>query len=595
MKNHGTVPRWDLSPIYPSFDAPQYARDKALLHQRIQALLKRLEEPLSPEGLLALIHAYEDAAGLAENLSAYAQAIYTTDTQDAKALGEINALEAAGLPLEKGTVLFRNRLKEQKAQVLQWTESLDALKPYRFFITESLKKAAFQMSPDMEDLANDLSRSGGNAWTRLQEALSSATTVLWDADSGEEKTLVSLRDLAHSPDRHIRERAYKAELRGWQSIALPLASSLNGVKGTALTLENRRGWQSVLEKSRFQSRISAQTLSALIAAMEGALPLFHRYLQAKARLLGLRVCAFYDLFAPAPCTGAVRQWTWEEGTEFIAKQFDAFDPRMGAFARHAFACSWIDAEPRKGKIGGAYCTDFPLAGASRILCNFDGSFDAVTTVAHELGHAWHHELVKDLPLSLSRYPMTLAETASIFAETLVFEGALQHASLNERLSLLEGHLQNSCQVIVDILSRFYFEASLFTRRAQGELSPEELCKLMLDAQQKTYAQGLDPELLHPYMWAVKSHYYSPALGFYNYPYGFGLLFSLSLYSKAKTAGPGFQEVYRDLLRLTGRAAAEAVAQVAGFSLEDAAFWQQGVGIIAAEVEEFEGMLRSLTG
>ncbi|MDR2394584.1 MAG: M3 family oligoendopeptidase [Treponema sp.] len=595
MDKNGNIPRWKLTTIYPSFDAPEYVQDKVILHQRIQAFLGGLEEPLSPGGLLDVIHAYEAAAGLAENLMAYAEAIYTTDTQDEQALGEINALEAATLPLEKGAVLFRDRLKEQKKQVLQWTESEDALKPYRFFITESLKKAVFQMSPDMEDLANDLSRSGGNAWTRLREALSSATTVLWDETTGEQKTLISLRDLAHSPDRHIRERAYKAELAAWKAIAIPLAASLNGVKGTALTLESRRGWKSPLEKSRFQSRISEKTLAVLIAAMEGALPLFHRYLKAKAQLLGLPVCAFYDLFAPAAPTGAARQWTWEEGTDFIAKQFDAFDPEMGTFARHAFACSWIDAEPRKGKIGGAYCTDFPLAGESRILCNFDGSFDSVTTIAHELGHAWHHELVKDLPLSLARYPMTLAETASIFAETLIFEGALRQASFTERLALIEGNLQNSCQVIVDILSRFYFEANLFTRRAEGELSPEGLCELMRDAQKKTYAQGLDPQLLHPYMWAVKSHYYSPALGFYNYPYGFGLLFSLSLYSKAKTAGPGFQRIYRDLLRLTGRASAEAVAQVAGFSLEDETFWQQGIGIILAQIEEFERMLTSLTG
>ncbi|MDR0629211.1 MAG: M3 family oligoendopeptidase [Treponema sp.] len=590
-------PRWKLTTIYPSFDAPEYIRHKALFHERIQTLLERLEAPLSPEGLLGLIHAYEAAAELAENLKAYAEAVYTADTRDEWALGEINALEAAALPLEKGKVLFRNRLKEQQALVLQWIESEDALKPYGFFITESLEKAAFQMSPDMEDLANDLSRSGGNAWTRLHEALSSVTTVLWDGVTGERKTLISLRDLARSPDRHIRERAYKAELEAWKSLAIPLAAALNGVKGTAITLETRRGWKSALEKSRFQSRISEKILAVLIAAMEGSLPLFRRYLQAKARLLGLPVCAFYDLFAPVARTGASpeRQWTWEEGTNFIAKQFDAFDPGMGTFARHAFAFSWIDAEPREGKIGGAYCTNFPLAGESRILCNFDGSFDSIATLAHELGHAWHHELVKDLPWSLAQYPMTLAETASIFAETLVFEGALQHASFQERLALMEGSLQNSCQVIVDILSRFYFEETLFKRRALGELSPEGLCELMEDAQKRTYAQGLDPDLLHPYMWAVKSHYYSPALGFYNYPYGFGLLFSLSFYAKARTAGPGFRAVYRDLLRLTGRASAETVALAAGFTLEDEAFWQQGIGIIAVQVEEFERMVTHITG
>ncbi|MDR1029977.1 MAG: M3 family oligoendopeptidase [Treponema sp.] len=597
-REHKGPPRWKLASIYPSFDAPEYVRDTVLLNERINTLLGCLAAPLSPEGLLGVIHAYEAAAGLAENLRAYAEAVYTTNTRDERALGEINTLEAAALPLGKGTVLFRNRLKEQQEQVLQWLASEAPLKPYGFFVTQSLAQAAFQMAPDMEDLANDLSRSGGNAWTRLHEAIASTTTVQWDEATGERKTVISLRDLAHSPERHIRERAYKAELAAWKSVAIPLAAALNGVKGTAITLETRRGWKSTLEKSRFQSRISEKTLAALITTMEGSLPLFRRYLKAKARLLGLPVCAFYDLFAPVSRTGTAseRPWTWEEGTDFIAKQFDAFDPVMGSFARHAFAASWIDAEPREGKVGGAYCTDFPLAGESRILCNFDGSFDSVTTVAHELGHAWHHELIKELPWSLTQYPMTLAETASIFAETLVFEGALHHASVQERLALIEGNLKDSCQVIVDILSRFYFEQNLFTRRAEGELSPEGLCELMLDAQKKTYAQGLDAELLHPYMWAVKSHYYSPGLGFYNYPYGFGLLFSLSLYAKAEATGsPHFRTVYQDLLRLTGRASAETLAQAAGFVLEDEVFWQQGIGIIAARVEEFERLVAGLTG
>ncbi|MDR1956340.1 MAG: M3 family oligoendopeptidase [Treponema sp.] len=598
-KTCGSLPRWKLTTIYPSFDAPEYIGDRERLKIRIRTLLERLEKPLSPDvpGILGLIQAYEDAAVLAENLTAYTEAVYTTDTRDERALREINALEAAALPLGKGTALFRQRLAEHHKQVSHLAESASALEPYRFFITESLEKAAFQLSPDMEDLAADLARSGGNAWTRLHEAISSTTTALWDAATGERKTLTRLRDLAHSPDRQIRERAYTAELEGWKSVAIPLAAALNGVKGTALTLETRRGWKSALEKSRFQSRISAKTLAVLLAALESSLPLFRRYLHAKARLLGIPVCAFYDLFAPVsgPDAASGQTWTWEAGTAFIAQQFDAFDPGMGTFARHAVAFSWIDAEPREGKVGGAYCTDFPLSGESRILCNFDGSFDGVTTVAHELGHAWHHELLKDLPWSHSQYPMTLAETASIFAETLVFEGALHHASFPERLTLIEGNLKESGQVLMDILSRFYFETALFEHRASGELSPAALCDLMQDAQQKTYGTGLDPALLHPYMWAVKSHYYNPTLGFYNYPYAFGLLFSLSFYAKARREGPGFGAAYRDLLRLTGSASAETVAQAAGFSLEDEAFWQQGLGIITGRVEEFETLVKRITG
>jgi pepF/M3 family oligoendopeptidase len=340
-----------------------------------------------------------------------------------------------------------------------------------------------------------------------------------------------------------------------------------------------------------------KTLHTLISVLESSLPLFRRYLKTKARLLGLGSCGFYDLFAPLGASP--RAWTWEEAAAFIVQRFDSFDPAMGAFARHAFALSWIDGEGREGKVGGAYCVGFPLTGESRILCNFEGSFDSVTTLAHELGHGWHHELIKDLPRILAQYPMTLAETASIFAETIVFEGALAQKTgpVNgaERLGLMEGTLKDSCQVMVDILSRFYFEEELFARREQAELSPGELCAMMTEAQVKTYGDGLDPALLHPYMWAVKGHYYSPGLAFYNYPYAFGLLFALGLYARYQREGPDFAGSYRNILRLTGQASAETVARSAGFTIEEPEFWQGGLEVIAQRVGEFEDLCAAVEG
>jgi pepF/M3 family oligoendopeptidase len=614
------LPRWKLGTIYPAvgsgfFDSAEYKRDLALLKERLAAFLALLEKPLPADAahlvpaLKALIAAWEETGNISENLSAFAEAVYTTDTRDSRALAEINAIDAASLPLGKATVLFRSRLAEQRERVLKLAGENPEIMPYRFFIGESLEKAAFQMSSEEEDLANDLLRSGGDAWSRLHEAVSStAASVLEDENGkGERKTVIALRDLARSADRGTRQRAYKAELTAWKGVEIPMAAALNGVKGTAITLDSRRGWGKTagggtgtadlsaeamaLRKSAFQSRIAVKTLETLIAALESALPLYRRYLKIKATLLGVPACAFYDLFAPArrQASSGGKVWTWEDARAFIPEQFDGFDPGMGAFARHAFSLGWIDAEGREGKVGGAYCTDFPLSGESRILCNFDGSFDSITTVAHELGHAWHHELVKDLPRSLSRYPMTLAETASIFAETIIFEGALKQTPEKDRLPLIEENLKDSCQVIVDILSRFYFEKALFKRRAEAELSPEELCALMLDAQRRTYGDGLDGAELHPYMWAVKGHYYSTGLSFYNYPYAFGQLFALGLYSRAQKEGGCAS--YREILRATGQASAEEVARKAGFSIEGEAFWQGGLAVIASRVDELEKLAK----
>ncbi|MDR2518411.1 MAG: M3 family oligoendopeptidase [Spirochaetaceae bacterium] len=586
------APRWQLTAVYPSFDDPAYTQDRDLLETRLAGILEALASPLpesAPE-LLALIKSLERAGDLEENLSAYAETTYTADTRSARAVKEINALEAAALPLEKAGVRFRRRLREQWGRIEPLAEASPELAPYRFFLARSAAKAAFQMPPDLEDIAADLARSGASAWSRLHDALTASAAGVFDPATGEKKTLTALRELANHPDRSVRERSYYGEIGALKDAAIPLAAALNGVKGAAITVDRRRGWAGPdgscdpLRKAAFQSRITEKTLQSLIAALEESLPLFRQYLHAKARRLNLPGCAFYDLFAPL---GQSRVWTWGEAAEFIPRQFEGFDPGMAAFARHAFALSWIDGEIRDGKVGGAYCASFPLTGTSRILCNFNGSFDSVVTLAHELGHAWHHEVVKDLPRFLTSYPMTLAETASIFAETLVFEKSLEDAAPSERIGLLEGKLKDSCQVVVDILSRFYFERGLFKQRERGELGVEELCALMEDAQKKTYGDGLT--LYHPYMWAVKSHYYRADLGFYNYPYALGLLFSLGLYALARESGPGFCAVYRDLLRLSGRAPVEEVIRAAGLTVENGELWRKGIAVIAEHAAEFDSV------
>jgi pepF/M3 family oligoendopeptidase len=601
------VPRWDLSPIYPSLASPEFAAAKARIAELTVELIAHL--PLAPapigaakaEGLgdwLAKALELENATGsLYETLSAYAYASFSTATGDASTLVQLNAIEELGLPLRRAEVLFRNALAARRADVEALIDLREARDPrvagFAFHIREELFWQSRQMAPELEDLAADLSRSGGDAWARLQETLTSLASTVWNAETGERKTLVDLRNLAYDRDRAIREKAYRLELELCQSLKVPAAAALNGVKGFTVTLSARRGWAGVLDKSIEQARITHETLDSLIGSLEESLPSWRRYLGAKARMLGLGKCAFFDLFAPVGGPGAI--YSFSQARDFIVEKFSSFDPEMGDFASRAFASRWIDAEPREGKVGGGYCIDFPEAKACRILCNFDGSFNSVNTIAHELGHAWHAERVRGLPYVYTQYPMTLAETASIFSETLVFEGALKAASRSGqpaelRAALLELHLQDACQVIVDILSRFYFERAVFDRRARAELSPEELCELMLDAQKKSYGDGLDPERLHPYMWLVKGHYYSQDLAFYNFPYAFGQLFGAGLYARYEAEGRAFVKVYRGILEDTGKASAVTVTAKAGFDIEKPEFWSEGLAIFARQVEEFEKTL-----
>ena len=571
------IPRWDLTPIYPSLGSKQFTYDLKEVVSLSHTLEKELVSPSCD--IVEAVYSYEHILDYLENLHAYSTCLLTTETGNPAFLKTVNQVEQEALVVQRLEVLFLNFLKDHEKEVQDLTQEGKPLASYRYVLSELLEEQSHLMEPAMENLASDLARSGTDAFSRLQEAISSSATSEEGPDG---KTVVQLRNEAFHQDRVVRKAAFEKELAVWKTHEVAFAASLNGVKGTTITLDKARGYDSPLGRSLKQSRIEPEVLSALINTLEKNLPMFRGYLKAKAKALKLESCAFYDLFAPVGTGG--KSYTFSEARSFIIKQFTLFSKDMGSFAQKAFDNNWIDAEPRKGKVGGAYDTSFPLAQQSRILSNFDGSFNALSTLAHELGHAYHDSVVLPQSNLLRSYPMTLAETASIFSEYVVFQGAISDCKRDERLTLIEHFLQDTTQVCVDILSRFYFESDLFKKREEGELIADELSAMMVEAQKRSYGDGLS--VYHPYMWAVKGHYYSSDLSFYNYPYAFGQLFALGLYAQKEKDGSGFAAKYRSLLEKTGSSSAQEVALVLGCDITSEKFWQEGMDIIASYAQEF---------
>ncbi|MFW5827450.1 MAG: M3 family oligoendopeptidase [Alkalispirochaeta sp.] len=587
----GSIPRWDLTSIYPGLDSSEFTRDLSRLTQEIQAARDviadaslRATDPVN--WLLRAITKVNIADDLYETLESYAYAAYSVDTTNEAAISALNRVAEVGVPMASEAVEFRDALSELEPDLETLIADHGELQEYAAVLRDELYLQRRQLTAAEETLAADLSRSGADAWSRLQETVSAGLDAAWQEEDGTEtrKTVVELRALAFHPDRTVRRRAWEKELAAWQQVETPLAFAINGVKGATHTLNSRRGWESTLERALRQNRLSRPALDALISTMQESLPIFRRYLAAKARALNLSQLSFYDIFAPVG--EDTTTWSYETAMAFIGERIAEFDPEQAEFIRQVQHQQWIDARPRPGKVGGAYCIDFPIPGESRILANFDGTYDGMSTLAHELGHAWHSHQLRDLPAFQRHYPMTLAETASIFSETLVFYSALDQASGESEIYILEQFLQGSTQVIVDILSRFLFEGELMERRARGEVSAADLKDMMRSAQKATYGGALNPTELHPYMWAVKGHYYRPELAFYNFPYAFGQLFGLGLYDQYATAPDGFAQRYRRLLRETGRADAVAVTAAAGVDIETPDFWHGAMGRIEALVDRF---------
>lgn len=590
-----TPPRWDMTPIFPSLNAPEFATAFSSAIQNIAQLealfdecdVRRLDRtPPIPEvapRLERVLDAYNRALDDARTVSAYIQAFVTTDSRDQLARARESEFQQQTLPLA-----------QLGARFTAWVGSLDvealiAASPvaadHAFALRKASQRALHQMAPVEEALAIELNLTGGSAWARLHGVITSQLTVQVEIEGATKRLPMSMaRNLASSPDREVRRSAYEAELAGWRSVATPLAAALNSIKGEVDVLTRRRGWKSPLDAALFDANIDQQTFDAMMSAANESFPDFRRYLRAKARALELERLAWYDLFAPIEGSG--RSWSFDQSASFIVEQFGAYSPRLSEFAARAFRERWIDAEPREGKRDGAYCMSV-RGEESRVFANYKSVFDGLSTLAHELGHGYHNLNLANRTMLQRATPMTLAETASIFCETIIRNAAIATANRADKIEILEASLQGSCQVVVDITSRFLFERKVFEQRRQRELSNEELCALMLEAQGETYGDGLDESALHPYMWAMKPHYYSTGRSFYNFPYLFGLLFGLGLYARYQRDPVEFRARYDTLLSSTGLADAATLASGFGIDIQSVDFWRQSLDVVREDVSQFE--------
>jgi len=596
------LPRWDVASIYPALDSREFGRARDQLKKELDSLDQFLSEkrisrsgsvpPGSAEAVNA-VSGYLDRMNSVlkrfVTLYTYTYAFTSTDSYNQEASRVMSELQKLRVRIERAEVMFQGwlgLLSEHRELFEEVLESDGTAGAHRFYLAERAAQSNYLMSEAEEELASELSLTGGKAWEKLHGVLTSQLKTSFELDGKTEQLPITMiRNMRTHPDREVRRRAYEVELNAWETVKEPLAACLNGVKGTVNTLWRRRGRTDPLHETLDQARIDRETLDALLGTMHDSFPIFRNYWKKKAERLGEDKLPWWDLWAPVG--SSTKRFSFEEARTFILEQFETFSDRLAAFARRAFDRNWIDAEPRDGKLGGAFCMGIPAVEESRILCNFDGSVDSVTTLAHELGHAYHNECqIGKTPLQ-RRTPMTLAETASIFSQTIVTDAALKQAkSLQEELDTLELFLIDSSQTIVDICSRFLFESEVFARREEAELSADEFCEIMIRCQKQTYGNGLDERFLHKYMWALKPHYYSPALSFYNFPYAFGMLFGLGLYELYGERGRGFLNQYDELLRRTGEATASDLAAAFGIDIRKPAFWKGALKIIQGRVNRY---------
>ena len=574
---------WDLTVFYKDFDDPEFKDDLARLPKEIDAFTAAIAAPAEDEveKLVSLVHQEEALSNLFERLSLMIELTLSVDANNKAA----NAAMAPLMRAVMGSSLASNAFSRYLASL----ENLDAiinaddeLKARAFALREAAEDAKHQLPEALEKPVLKMQLSGGEAFSQLRDKLDA--TLLVDYD-GKQIPLSAVRALAYDGDADTRRRAYEAELASYKKIELPMSFCLNNLKAEGETMAALKGYKGVLDMALAHSRMDEKTLEAMWTAIREALPELREYFKAKGRLLGHENgLPFYDLFAPVG--QSTRTYTVEEARALLLDLFGKFCPEMGEMMRTAFDEGWIDMYPREGKSGGAFCSGYYAKNISRVMTNFAGSASDVSTLAHELGHAFNNRMLHHKPIMMTETPMPLAETASTFNETLLISQLLKTATPEEELTLLDSCLTEQTQTMVDIYSRFLFEQKVVAAQADHALDVDELKETMLWAQEQSYGDGLDPEYRHPYMWACKSHYYSTGVHFYNFPYAFGGLFARGLYARYEKEGEAFVPVYCDLLSRFGSDTIANVTASVGIDVTTPDFWREAVESVLVQVRRF---------
>ena len=575
---------WDLESVYSGIADKKFLQDISTVEGSIDGLTE------AARGLRAgdappwesFFRRREEWGLLFSQVGVFVNCLASTDTENSEypvLLGRFSAIGAKAADI--GILLRENLGGLSEAEFAALLEESPYLADIRFHLEEIRRSAAHMMDAPREALAAKLSVDGQGAWSRLYTKLSGKLKVQV-MENGE---LVS-RSVAQirfdSPEATVRRNNFFAANKAWKTVADSCAAALNHISGSRLTLYREQGYEHFLDRPLEDNRLERRSLDAMWRAIEARTDILLPYIEAKAKLLNQEKLNWFDQVAPL---GGGRI-DFDEAAGKIIELFGSFNPEMGRFAQDCFERRFVESEDRAGKRPGAYCTKFSLRKEPRVFMTFNDTYDAMSTLAHELGHAYHGFVLRDRPQVLQAYTMSTAETASTFAEEIVTDWLIENsADPREKLAMLDKSLADSMVFLMNIQARFKFESELYTRRATGELRVEELEELMVASQKEAFRDSFGE--WDPMFWASKLHFYIAGLSFYNFPYTFGYLFSNGLYARAKKTGPAFAETYKDILIRTGcMQTEEVISSTLGQDIGTTAFWDASIDLIEARAKQF---------
>ncbi|MFC4388003.1 M3 family oligoendopeptidase [Gracilibacillus marinus] len=586
---------WDLDSIFPGGTKSEALQAKiAEVKQQVDTyhtlLMNWQEATPTSEQFIQILQAQETFTNGLSQASTFVNMCHDAYMDDEHA----NVVKGQLMELASSVQILFNTFTKKIVAIPEeaWQPLIqtDGLKEVMFALEEIRTDGKRLLSDEEETLIAELSKDGLSAWSSTYDTVVSIMTIPYTDKDGETIELSigqAMNRMYGDPDPDIRKQLFENWEIAWKKHAPIFADLLNHLNGYRLTLQRKHEYTNHLEEPLELNRMKKETLDAMWSAVSKKKKTFLQFLETKARLLGLEKLGWQDVDAPLSfAKEESKSMSYEEACDFIINNFATFGPKLASFAKKALENRWVEAENRPNKRPGGYCTSLPEWKESRIFMTFTETTSDTSTLAHELGHAFHSDVMKDLPTLNQHYAMNVAETASTFAETIIGNATVNHATTaEEKLSLLNAKLENATAMFMNIHARFLFEDAFYKERANGIVSTSRLNELMLAAQKEAYGDSLAS--YHPHFWCSKLHFFIDDVPFYNFPYTFGYLFSLGIYANYLDHAEGFEDKYIALLKDTGSMSVEDLAEKhLGVDITEEAFWLHGIELVERDVQAF---------
>ncbi|CAI3483601.1 M3 family oligoendopeptidase [Enterococcus cecorum] len=580
---------WDLESIFAGGSSSESLQQELQqistkmkeFHQLVDAFTPNAENQV--EALSEILAVHEEIQKSFTECGSFIEALNSANIHDQQAKLLTGQLYSNLPAFQLATTILNKKFASYSEE--DWQNLMTHFSQIAFRLSEMRRDGQELLDEQSENIINTLALDGQSAWSQHYDTIVASIQIPFNGEmlsAGQ-----AFNTMMSSQDKAVRQELFEKWEKAWSEKADIFADTLNHLDGFRLNNYKLHGVDDFLKQPLEYNRLDKETLDMMWGTIQKNKQPIIDFLTRKAQLFGKDKMDWQDQDAPIVLGDfEERRYTFDQAADFIVENFKKFSPKMSEFAQMAFDKAWIEAEDRPGKRPGGYCTSLPKSQESRIFMTYGESVNEVSTLAHELGHAFHSHVMWDLPTLNQDYAMNVAETASTFAELIVADATLKEAKTDEeKINLLDVKLQNAIAMFMNIHARFIFESNFYAARQKGLVATDEITRLMVEAQKEAYIDGLDS--YHPHFWAAKLHFFIDEVPFYNFPYTFGYLFSLGIYAKASQHADGFEDQYIALLRDTASMTTEELAKKhLDTDLHQATFWQAGIDMVLKDIATF---------